>query len=311
MSACDPKEKGWNWASWRALVVTVLNKMNWHFIVITLCLACSIMDAFAQEYDLANADQHFRAGRFGDARLEYETIMENEAANALYERLQQTYLALGLAEQARSLAQQRRSADFVEPWPGSWHCDMGMIAIQSGDEDELAVHIDALSKIDLQLQPHGDPRTLECLAFHEVFAGRFEGAQRHLERLATHETFDEPPPNLAFLYLRQGQVEVADRILIAAERRAMKTAAADSGDPEPHFELAEFAAMRGEVSESVAALNDAMDRGLGQTWWIYQLFDPDSIPDPVFQPLYGHHEFERMRASVVDQRIRMLATKSK
>jgi hypothetical protein len=53
-----------------------------------------------------------------------------------------------------------------------------------------------------------------------------------------------------------------------------------------------------------------MERGLGQTWWIYQLFDPESIPDPVFESLYGAPEFEQMRASVAKERTRMRTVQS-
>jgi hypothetical protein len=182
---------------------------------------------------------------------------------------------------------------------------MGMIAIQAGDIDELAVHVHALARIDASLQPHRDPRTVECLAYHEVFVRRFDAARRHLEWLAATEDIDHPPPNLAFLYLKQGREEHAHPILSIAERTATEAASDNPDDPEPHFELAEFAAMRGDVPSAVAALASAMERGLGQTWWIYQLFDPESIPDPVFESLYGDPEFEKIRASVVKERTRM------
>lgn len=263
------------------------------------------------DYDqLREADQHFGAGNFGKARRLYETILNEEMHDFPYERLEQTYLALGLAKHAQALALRRRSTGFRDSWPGSWHCDMGMIAIQTGDIDELAVHVDSLAEIDASLRPHRDPRTVECLAFHEVFVRRYGEARRHLEWLAATEAIDRPPPNLAFLYLKQGKEEHADRILLIAELGAAKAASENPDDPEPHFELAEFAAMRGDVPRAVAALADAMERGLGQTWWIYQLFDPESIPDPVFEPLYGEPEFEQMRASVVKERTRMRTVQS-
>jgi tetratricopeptide (TPR) repeat protein len=256
---------------------------------------------------LEEADAHFEAGRFDQSLRLYETFLEGDADEVPYGRLQRTYLALGLTKRAHALEMRRRTAGMAEPWPGSWHCDMGMIAIQAGDKDALFVHTDSLSQLAASLQPQPDPRTIECLAFHEVFASRFSEAQDHLELLARTDNYGAPPPNLAFLYLRKGRVEHANLILSNAERGAAKAAAADPDDPEPHFELAEFATMRGDVPTAVAALADAMDRGLGRTWWIYQLFDPDSIPDPVFEPLYGNPDFERMRASVVEERTRMLS----
>lgn len=265
--------------------------------------------AYADTNRLQEADERFKAGHFGEARRLYEILLKEELDQLLYERLQRTYLALGLAKQARALALRYRSAGFEDSWPGSWHCDMGMIAIQAGDIDELVTHVDALSEIDLSLRPR-DSRTVECLAFHEVFVRRFDAAQGHLEWLAATEFPDDPPPNLAFLYLRQGRVEYANHILSRAERNAAEAAAANPDDPEPHFELGEFAAMRGDAARAVASLADAMNRGLGQTWWIYQLFDPESIPDPVFEPLYGHPDFEQMRASVVKNRTQMQEAQS-
>jgi tetratricopeptide (TPR) repeat protein len=259
---------------------------------------------------LEEADRHFEAGRFSRALRTYQMLQDGEPDEVPYGRLQRSYLALGLAAEARALALRRRAAGVAEAGPGAWHCDMGMIAIQAGDTAALAMHTDSLTRIAADLQQDADPRLVECLAFHQVFARRFADAQRNLEWLAAIDASQPPPPNLAFLYLRQGRRESADPILSEAERGASEAAAAHPDDPEPHFELAEFAAMRGEVVAAVAAFSEAMDRGLGRTWWIYQLFDPKAIPDPVFESLYGNPDFERMRGGVVEERERMLAESS-
>lgn len=256
---------------------------------------------------LAEADVHFAAGRFGEALGLYEAFLDGDPADVPYGRLHRTYLALGLSTQARELKLQSRAAGLPEEAPGAWHCDMGMIAIQAGDTAALAVHTDSASWI-LGLQPESDPRLLECVAFLEVFARRYNDAKEHLEVLSGLDASEVPPPNLAFLYLREGRKDEADRILSEAEQSAADAAAADPDDPEPHFELAEFATMRGDIPTATAALSEAMDRGLGRSWWVYQLFDPEAMPDPVFEPLYGHPDFERMRTGVVNERLRMQRT---
>jgi hypothetical protein len=40
----------------------------------------------------------------------------------------------------------------------------------------------------------------------------------------------------------------------------------------------------------------------GDSSWVFHLFSRESIPDPVFEPLYGHSGFERLRAEVVADR---------
>lgn len=256
---------------------------------------------------LEEADAHFEAGRFDRALDLYEALLDGDPADVPNGRLHRTYLALGLADQARDLAARRRASGGGDADAAAWHCDLGMIAIQAGDRDALGLHTDSLARIATDAGRDVDPGALECLAFHEVFAGRFAEARDHLELLSGIDGEDASPANLAFLYLEEGRTEEAEPILAAAETAAAMAAVNDPDDPEPHFERAEFAAMRGDVATAVAALSDAMDRGLGRTWWIYQLFDPESLPDPVFAPLYGDPDFERMRATVVEERTRMLS----
>lgn len=146
---------------------------------------------------MEEADAYFEAGRFDLALLLYEVFLEGDPKEVPYERLQRTYLALGLTSKARALEMQRRPAVAKEAWPGSWHCDMGMIAIQAGDKDALAAHTDSLSLITARFEPYPDSRTMECLAFHEVFVSRFGEAQVHLERLA--EIKDSKKPHQTWL----------------------------------------------------------------------------------------------------------------
>lgn len=80
---------------------------------------------------LAEADVHFAAGRFDEALGLYEAFLDGDPSDVPYGRLHRTYLALGLSTRARALKLRRRADGLPVEYPGAWHCDMGMIAIQA------------------------------------------------------------------------------------------------------------------------------------------------------------------------------------
>lgn len=165
----------------------------------------------------------------------------------------------------------------------------------------LALHTDSL----LSVASDDAPDSWECAAFNEVFLQRYDDARLHLEHYVALAEPNEIPLNLGFLHLRHSERSSGERILEEGEARARAAVAGSPRSWEPHFELAEIAAMRGEVEGSVEHLAAAVEFGLGREWWVFHLFSREALPDPVFEPLYGHPRFERLRDRVLSDRAAM------
>lgn len=249
------------------------------------------------------ADSLFAQGRFDEAIPLYERFggfkPDRRTAGWLY----QSYLAIGLFDQAVALLLAQRDGGAAAPWPGWWHCRLALTAIFRGDSAALALQTDSL----LPLAQAGNPGALECAAFNEVFLRRYSEAKSHLELYVTDATPNETPLNLGFVMLHLGDADGADSILSRGETSARTGIAEDSTSTDSYFALAEISAMRGDVSDAVRHLAAAMERGLGSEWWVSQLFSHEALTDPVFEPIHGHPEFRRLRAAVMGERDMMRA----
>lgn len=246
------------------------------------------------------ADALMDIGRFDEVIALYERArtLRPDGADA---RLFRAYLALGLTERASAPLARARERGDPAPYAGWWHCRRALIAIFAGDQDALASQTDSL----LAMASNEAPESWECAAFNEVFLRRYDDARAHLERYVAVAAPGELPVNLGFLHLLRGTSAEGERILEEAEARARGAVASEPASWEPHFELAELAAMRRSTDEALRHLEAAVERGLGREWWAFHLFSGDALADPVFEPLYGHPRFERLRTAVMAERTTM------
>ncbi|HUE96284.1 MAG TPA: hypothetical protein VMN39_06470, partial [Longimicrobiaceae bacterium] len=167
-----------------------------------------------------------------------------------------------------------------------------------GDLEALEAQTDSL----LATASDGAPDSWECAAFNEVFLRRYADARTHLSRYVALAKPEDMPLNLGFLHMRRGDDAEGERILGRAAARARAAAAEDPDSREAHFELAEIAAMRGEVETALEHLEKAVARGLDREWWVFHLFSRDALPDPVFESLYEDPRFERIRMDILSER---------
>jgi uncharacterized protein len=247
-------------------------------------------------------DSLFALGRFDGAIELYERAAAlHPDRDVADERLYRSHLALGRFDRASAWQRRARTRGAPARYPGWWHCRVALTAIFRGDGEALAVQTDSL----LAVASDDAPESWECAAFNEVFLRRYADARGHLVRYVAEAAPDATPLNLGFLHLRAGETEEGERILRQAEARARAAAAETPDSWQPRFELAEIAAMRGEAEVAVRHLTAAVERGLGREWWVFHLFSRESLPDPVFEPLYGRSGFELLRAEVVAERRRM------
>jgi uncharacterized protein len=244
-------------------------------------------------------DSLFALGRFEGAIELYERAAALHPDRAVADdRLYRSHLALGHFDRAAAWQRRARARGAPARYPGWWHCRLALTAIFRGDAETLAVQTDSL----VAVASDDAPESWECAAFNEVYLRRYADARGHLERYVAEAAPEETPLNLGFLHLRAGETEEGERILRQAEARARAAAAEAPDSWEPRFELAEIAAMRGDADVAVRHLTAAVERGLGRKWWVFHLFSRESLPDPVFEPLYGHSGFERLRAEFVAER---------
>lgn len=249
----------------------------------------------------ALADALMDLGRFDEVIALFgraTTLRPDGGADA---RLFRAYLALGLAGRASAALARARERGDPAPYPGWWHCRRALIAVFGGDREALASQTDSL----LAAASDEAPESWECAAFNEVFLRRYDDARAHLERYLAVADSAVPPVNLGFLHLLRGATADGERILEGADARTRAAVAREPTSWEPHFELAELAAMRRSRDEALRHLEAAVEHGLGRQWWAFHLFSPDALPDPVFEPLYGHPRFERLRAEVLGNRAEM------
>jgi tetratricopeptide (TPR) repeat protein len=247
-------------------------------------------------------DSLFALGRFdGAIELYQRAAAVHPDRDVADERLYRSHLALGLFDRASAWQNRTRTRGAPARYAGWWHCRLALTAIFRGESETLAVQTDSL----LAQASDDAPESWECAAFNEVFLRRYADARGHLERYVAEAAPDETPLNLGFLHLRTGETEKGERILRQAEARARAAAAETPDSWEPRFELAEIAAMRGDADVAVRHLTAAVERGLGREWWVFHLFSRESLPDPVFEPLYGRSGFALLRAEIVAERRRM------
>lgn len=247
------------------------------------------------------ADALMVAGQFDGAIAHYERAEALRPDWGRDGQLFHAYLALGLVDRAEEFLDRTRERGESELYPGWWHCCRALVAIFGGDGEALAVHNDSL----LSTSSDGAPESWECLAFNEVFLRQYSDARTHLERYVAIVEPQEIPLNLGFLHLRAGAKAKGEKILREAEVLAVAAIEQDGSSWEPHFKLTKIAAMRGEVEAAVSHLEEAVDLGLGLEWWPYHLFSPKAVSDPVFESLYEHPKFERLRNQILGERRKM------
>lgn len=246
-------------------------------------------------------DSLFEKGDFSGAIMEYRKVIkaypDSVQANQVLTR---AYMGVGLFDDAKVLLDKVEfGADTVSTL--SKYRRYAMWSIFKGDTASLRRYNDSL----LRYAFHTYPRPYRDAAFNEVFLKDFKSAMDHLKRFTVYGTPEHTPVNMGFLLLREGDSSGGMEILNKAEKRITKTLLTNPTDADALFELAEVYVMKRDTAAAMEYLKLAFQTGLASDWWVYHLLSEESLPDPVFAPLQEHPGFQKLKDSVLRERMKM------
>ncbi|WP_224488027.1 tetratricopeptide repeat protein [Robertkochia flava] len=248
-------------------------------------------------------DSLFLGGNFAGAVREYRKVIQAYPDSvSAYRSLTRSYLGIGMFDASRGILDKTEFGDDTLSTLSKYR-RYAIWSIFKGDTTTLRKYTDSL----LRYAFHTYPRPYLNAAFNEVFLKDYESAMAHLERYTVYGVPEHPPINMGFLYMKQGDTAAARVIFSEAESRLTQVLLETPADPDALFELAEIYTMKGDTAVAMEYLKRALKTGWGNEWWIYHIISDESVPDPVFQPLRQHPQFERIRDSLYKQRQLMKA----
>ncbi|THD69246.1 tetratricopeptide repeat protein [Robertkochia marina] len=249
----------------------------------------------------APGDSMFLKGNFSGAIKVYrEVVKAYPDSVSAYRLLTRAYLGIGMTDEAKTMLDKVEfGTDTISTL--SKYRRYAIWSIFKGDTTALRKYNDSL----LRYAFHTYPQPYNNAAFNEVFLKDYTKALGHLKRYTIYGEPEHTPINMGFLLLKEGDTAKGMDILNKAEARVTKSLLTAPADTDALFEMSEIYVMKRDTAAAMEYLQRALQTGLGKEWWFYHVISEESVSDPVFAPLRDHPGFQKIRDSILQERVRM------
>lgn len=236
-------------------------------------------------------NMHYYAGRLDESVRDFRRAVELDPANWSNARwLGWTYVELGLFDRGKEWI--RRAFFELSDQPARGHCQLSEVAAQwEGDPEAVRLHTDSALGL-LPEDPSKSDLVYHCAYGGEIALGNYEKAKEYWDMWSpTLEEDARMRPWIdGFLAVRMGEAERGKRLLHEAEALVHEDMAEDPESAYPHLYLGEIRSVRGDLDGAVDALEQAIDRGYRDYYFLRQ--------NPESKHVNGYPPFEQMMAEL-------------